>query len=164
VYKDLAVKYYNKALESGMVETDNLKAELDALQGSREFNKMAFRALKPSKPGAVHTGLDIHINFERNSDQLVGDYSILDELGEVMKEDGSISISLEGHTDKTGTLEYNDQLSLKRAATVKNYISDKFGIDPTRMQVAGYGYKYLIDADNPDGAKNRRVEVIKLSN
>jgi len=162
-YKALAIEFYNKAMESGHAETKVLKEELATLQQAREFNKIAFRALRPSKPGAVNTGLDMYINFERNSHKITGGLSILDELGEIMRENQSVQISLEGHTDSTGTLEYNDDLSLSRASTVKKYIMDKYNIDPSRMQVSGYGYKYPLNKNDPTGPLNRRVEVIKLT-
>lgn len=163
-YKKLAISYYEKALKAGKKESNIINDELGMLHNSRSFNKIAFRALRPSSPGAVNTGLDIHINFKRNSYDLTGDTSILDELGEVMMENDSVTISLEGHTDSTGTLEYNNELSVNRASVVQQYIVDNFNIDPSRMQVSGYGYKYLLDKKNPRGRLNRRVEVIKLSN
>lgn len=162
-YRSRALEYYSKAIESGPLEIDRISEELSMMQGSRKFNKIAFRALRPSQPGAVNTGLDIHINFKRNSSHLTDDVSILNELGEVMQENESVRISLEGHTDKTGSLEYNNELSVSRASAVKAYMVKKYNIDPSRMLVTGYGYKYLMDKKNPYGPLNRRVEVIKLS-
>lgn len=163
-YKAFAIKFYNKALQYYHRENEVLRKELASLHGTREFNTIAFRALRPSKKGAVNTGLDMYINFTRNSYQITGGLSILNELGEIMKKDTGIRISLEGHTDSTGTLEYNNDLSYARASTVKKYIMDNYYIEPSRIQVAGYGYKYLLDKNNPTGPLNRRVEVIKLSN
>lgn len=159
-YKSLAQNYYNQS--KGIKTSDTVNHEVIA-SSDRDFNKVAFRALRPSTAGAVNTGLDMRINFKRNSHELTGDTSVLDQLGEVMMEDKNVTISLEGHTDQTGTLDYNNQLSVERAQTVRNYISTKYGIDPSRMQVAGYGYSHLLDKSNPAGALNRRVEVIKLS-
>jgi len=163
-YKALATQYFEMALKSGKTEKNKLEVELATLQSNQEFNKIAFRALRPSEAGAVNTGLNMFINFKRDSYQLTGGVSVLDELGEVMRENESIKISLEGHTDKTGTLEYNDDLSLSRASTVKKYIIENYGINPSRMQISGYGYQHLLNTSNPDDASNRRVEVIKLTN
>ena len=163
-YKALAIKFYDKALKYRHTENKELKKELSTLKGTREFNKIAFRALRPSTKGAVNTGLDMYINFKRDSYQITDGFSFIDELGDIMKNNTSIQISLEGHTDTTGSLEYNNDLSLKRASSVKEYIMDKYHIESSRIQVAGYGYKYLLDKNNPAGSLNRRVEVIKLSN
>lgn len=161
-YKALAQTYYKKAV--AIKGSGEMSRELLALSSQRNFNKVAFRALRPSTTGAVYSGLDMRINFKRNSHELSGNTSVLDQLGEIMKEDESVTISLEGHTDNTGTLAYNNQLSVQRARTVREYIRDNYNIDASRMKVAGYGSEYLMDKKNPAGKYNRRVEVIKLSN
>ncbi len=163
LYRQQAIEFYEKAIQAPGKENASLRNEMTELRNSRAFSKIAFRALRPSTPGAVNSGLDMHINFARNSFQLSDNLSIIDALGQIMKENKNVTISLEGHTDKTGALEYNDALSVNRAVTVKQYIVEKYTIDPSRMQVAGYGYKYLLDKNNPDGRLNRRVEVIKLT-
>lgn len=43
------------------------------------------------------------------------------------------------------------------------YIVEKYDIDPSRMQVAGKKYKYVLDKKDPTGLLNRRVEFIKLT-
>jgi len=164
LFRQRAIVFYEKAIQAGGKKDQSLMNEMSDFQSSRTFSKIAFRALKPSKPGAVNSGLDMHIIFKRNSYRLGDDLSSIDTLGQIMKENETITISLEGHTDKTGALEYNDTLSLNRATTVMKYIIEKYTIDPSRMQVTGYGYKYLLDKNNPEGRLNRRVEVIKLTN
>jgi Outer membrane protein and related peptidoglycan-associated (lipo)proteins len=75
------------------------------------------------------------------------------------------SINLEtiiavGHTDWTGPEAYNQRLSERRAASVKNYLVSK-GIDPNRIYTEGKGESEPI-ADNrtrEGRAKNRRVEI-----
>lgn len=160
-YKNLAQTYYKKAM--AIKGSKTMSRELVALSSQRNFNKVAFRALRPSTAGAVNTGLDMRINFKRNSHDLSDNTYVLDQLGQIMKEDENITISLEGHTDQTGTLAYNNQLSVQRARTVRAYISENYDVNPSRMKVAGYGYKYLMDKNHPTGELNRRVEVIKLS-
>jgi outer membrane protein OmpA-like peptidoglycan-associated protein len=74
---------------------------------------------------------------------------------------------LEGHTDSTGTEEYNMELSLQRAETVRQgLIAGK--VSTERMSTRGFGEQYPIaENTNPDGspnpegqAKNRRVEIV----
>jgi OOP family OmpA-OmpF porin len=65
-----------------------------------------------------------------------------------------------GHTDSVGTDEYNQQLSVRRAESVKAYLVSK-GIESNRVYTEGKGEKQPV-ADNrmAEGrAKNRRVEV-----
>lgn len=88
----------------------------------------------------------------------------LDKLAKIMKEDTSTKVRVDGHTDATGTAEYNMWLSEKRAASVKNYLSDA-GISASRITTKGLGQTSPV-ADNktPEGReRNRRVEVIILN-
>lgn len=69
-------------------------------------------------------------------------------------------ITIAGHTDSTGAESYNQQLSMRRAIAVKNYLLDQ-GIDPSMLETIGYGESRPV-ADNAtaDGrAQNRRVEI-----
>ncbi len=69
-------------------------------------------------------------------------------------------IDIAGHTDSTGADTYNQDLSVRRANAVKNFLIDQ-GIDPRVMSTIGYGESRPI-ADNRTSegrAQNRRVEV-----
>ncbi len=76
-------------------------------------------------------------------------------------------IQLNGFTDSKGTDEYNLDLSERRAASVKQWLVNKGGIDAERLQTKGYGESQPVvpntkqnGLDNPIGRqKNRRVEV-----
>jgi peptidoglycan-associated lipoprotein len=70
-------------------------------------------------------------------------------------------IVLEGHADERGTEEYNLQLSNRRAATVKKYLTD-LGLKDKKLQTVGYGEnKPASEKRNEEGwAVNRRVEFV----
>lgn len=65
-----------------------------------------------------------------------------------------------GHTDTVAKQDYNDQLSLRRAATVKRMLVE-VGIDADRIAVQGRGERELLvpTADGVDEPRNRRVEI-----
>ncbi|HMR20358.1 MAG TPA: OmpA family protein [Sphingobacterium sp.] len=88
----------------------------------------------------------------------------LDKLARILKEDNSKKIRVDGHTDATGTAEYNLWLSEKRAASVKTYLSEA-GIAASRILTKGFGQtKPVADNKTPEGReRNRRVEVIILN-
>ncbi len=68
---------------------------------------------------------------------------------------------IEGHTDSTGSAEYNLDLSQRRADAVRRFLQLE-GIAATRMEASGYGMERPL-ADNADPAgrkKNRRVEIV----
>jgi outer membrane protein OmpA-like peptidoglycan-associated protein len=85
---------------------------------------------------------------------------ILDEAVQVLKQEGSVDIVVEGHTDSLGTDQYNLGLSRRRAETVRTYLVDH-GIAQSRITAEGLGEsKPLASNDTADGrAQNRRVEL-----
>ena len=69
-------------------------------------------------------------------------------------------IDVMGHTDSTGSDQYNLDLSRRRAESVANYLVGR-GVSRARIETIGYGEQYPIaDNSSPDGrAQNRRVEL-----
>lgn len=70
-------------------------------------------------------------------------------------------VTVEGFTDKTGTADYNEQLSKRRADQVVEYLVAKHNLPLYRVQVVGLGKENPVETGNrrADRAKNRRVEV-----
>jgi outer membrane protein OmpA-like peptidoglycan-associated protein len=73
----------------------------------------------------------------------------------------SLNISVVGHTDTAGDEEYNRQLSLKRARSVRTLLI-KRGVDPESIETSSHGEHNLLvkTGDNTHEPKNRRVEVV----
>jgi len=69
---------------------------------------------------------------------------------------------LAGHTDSKGSDEYNAGLSMRRAAAVKKYLVEEFGIAAHLMTPRGYGESQPIDTNDTEAGRqaNRRVEVV----
>jgi outer membrane protein OmpA-like peptidoglycan-associated protein len=85
----------------------------------------------------------------------------LNDVVSILKDNPSFKVQIDGHTDYVGTDEYNQDLSDRRAASVKAFFISK-GIDESRLASAGYGESRPV-ADNQTSAgrtKNRRVEMI----
>ena len=80
-----------------------------------------------------------------------------------MKENPDIKIEVRGHTDSTGTEEYNQKLSERRADSVIEYMI-KNGISPERLNSVGFGEKKPVTSnDTEEGrSKNRRTEIYIL--
>jgi len=79
----------------------------------------------------------------------------------VLKKYPELKVVIEGHTDNIGGKDYNQNLSMKRAESVKNYLIKKFDIGGSRLTAKGYGLSKPI-AGNKTAAgrqKNRRVEA-----
>ena len=84
----------------------------------------------------------------------------LDVFAEVLrgKKGTARQIKVTGHADASGTPEANQQLSVKRAEAVKEYLVSK-GADPTMLTIAGQGSKDPVNPANPLAPENRRVEI-----
>lgn len=90
----------------------------------------------------------------------------LDQLMNQVKGDSkSVFIEIEGHTDNTGSSEFNDRLGLERAESVKRYIYEQHQIPLHRINVISYGENKPVAPNNTrEGrAQNRRVVIRVLS-
>ena len=85
-----------------------------------------------------------------------GGYAELDRVANVLAQYPQTMIRVEGHTDQTGSEQYNLQLSERRANAVKNALTQK-GIDATRITPVGMGECCPVSSDN---AANRRVSMV----
>jgi len=87
-------------------------------------------------------------------------FTLLDEVATMLKENPQVElISVEGHTDSTGSADFNRKLSQQRADSVAKYLGKK-GVKAARMEPKGFGPDRPI-ADNetdPGRDANRRVE------
>lgn len=86
---------------------------------------------------------------------------VLDEAVATLKTEAAIRVVAEGHTDSTASEAYNQKLSERRAASVKDYLV-KGGIDASRIETAGFGESRPVASNSRvDGrAQNRRVELL----
>lgn len=95
-----------------------------------------------------------------SSDISSGFYPVLDDVALVLNEFNKSYVQVEGHTDSTGSDDYNQQLSQRRANSVANYLVSR-EVLPGRLIVRGYGESEPI-ADNSTShgrRENRRVEI-----
>jgi OOP family OmpA-OmpF porin len=85
---------------------------------------------------------------------------VLEQAKMILEEDSSVNFTVSGHTDSTGPEVYNQGLSERRAAAVKNWLVSN-GVSAARLEAVGYGEaqpKY--DNATREGRKlNRRVEL-----
>ena len=133
----------------------------------RYLDKTAIiRSLAPLEYLPGHSGrkrsVDLHIEFEFDSAVLpLRAHRQLDELAAALAspELRNACFTIAGHTDSSGAADYNKDLSIARAESVRHYLEDRYGLSPERFDVTGYGEERLKDPLAPDAAINRRVEV-----
>lgn len=87
-------------------------------------------------------------------------YSTLNTLGSTLTQYDQTRIRIAGHTDSRGSLQYNQELSVNRANSVRAYLQSQ-NVPPARMYAQGFGETRPIADNNTDigMAKNRRVEI-----
>ena len=78
-----------------------------------------------------------------------------------MQKSPKVKLDIQGHTDNVGTDQYNDDLSLRRAESVKKFLVSN-GIDEARLTTQGFGSSQPIATnDTEEGrAENRRIEFV----
>jgi outer membrane protein OmpA-like peptidoglycan-associated protein len=110
--------------------------------------------------------IDLEIRFDYNSANIAQNaLPDMNNLGKALSDPslkGSTFV-LAGHTDGAGGEDYNQDLSNRRADSVKRYLVDKFGLAPQNLVTAGYGKSRLKNKNNPAAAENRRVEVVNMA-
>jgi len=91
-------------------------------------------------------------------------FKTLKNIGQLLEEDPSLRLSIEGHTDNDGSEAHNSELSHNRSKAVVDYLVQNYGINTDRLEARGWGESKPIDTnDSPEGkANNRRVELVKL--
>ncbi len=106
-----------------------------------------------------------NIYFETGKSVLtVNSYEALDQVVRFLENNESVRLEISGHTDNTGSLKTNTNLSQARAKAVVDYIV-KSGIDGGRLEYKGYADSQPVAENNtPEGReRNRRVEFKVLS-
>ena len=125
-----------------------------------DYNRIEDIVKKHSKVAVEDNWVLIGVNFDFNKATLRPEsYPILDNAAEILLTHKEINVEIQGHTDQVGSDKYNEELSLKRAETVKKYLVAK-GVDASRLTAVGNGKKDLLfkDMDPVSRYYNRRVE------
>ena len=118
----------------------------------------------PVEPEPIATFVFENIKFVFDSSKQVlgGARAELQELADYLDALPSWSrLVIEGHTDSVGDVDYNEELSLRRARAVRNHLVSNFNVPADKIEVVGYGEAQPIaDNENYQGRQlNRRVEV-----
>jgi outer membrane protein OmpA-like peptidoglycan-associated protein len=115
---------------------------------------------RPSE-GEISVRLTNDILFDYNSASLRGaSRTTLNELAQNFRQYPDNRIVVEGHTDNTGSDQYNQRLSEQRASNVADYLIDN-GVAAGAITVFGYGEsRPKVTNDSAEGRQqNRRVEI-----
>jgi len=129
-------------------QSARLQAEVDQLKA------------RPTPRGLVMTLGDVLFNTGR-AELNPGANRKLDQLAQFLNEHKERRVQIDGFTDSVGTDSYNEELSQRRANSVKSALLSR-GVDSSRIGTEGYGKAYPVANNVDSGGRqlNRRVEVV----
>jgi outer membrane protein OmpA-like peptidoglycan-associated protein len=109
-------------------------------------------------------GVNVRIEFAFDSAALDdAQKPKLQKLCNVMKKADIQLFRIIGHTDASGSDDYNERLSRLRAEEVQRFFINDCGIEASRLEAVGLGERFLLEDYDPDSDQNRRVEFQALS-
>jgi outer membrane protein OmpA-like peptidoglycan-associated protein len=145
-----------QAKEASFVDTlRNRKTRSLSLGEREEIAELA--ATKPK--------IDLEIRFDYNSADINrSSMPAVQELGKALSnaslKDSTFVVA--GHTDAVGGEAYNQDLSERRADTIKKYLTEKYGLNGANLVTVGYGKTKPKDPNAPMDPVNRRVQVVNM--
>jgi outer membrane protein OmpA-like peptidoglycan-associated protein len=146
------------AAEGRFVETLRNRKTRSLSSGERE----EIATITADKPN-----IDLEITFDYNSaDISTSSLRNVQALGQALSNPnikGSTFV-VAGHTDAIGGEAYNQDLSERRADSIKRYLVNKFGIASNDLVTVGYGKSKPKDPNAPMDPANRRVQVVNMAN
>jgi outer membrane protein OmpA-like peptidoglycan-associated protein len=172
---DNADAYYERGLlHAYMMNNEQAKADMETASslGHKKAREWLDPDLRKKGTQYIHLGnylpskRDPIVLFDFNRSEIkLPYYSLLDEIGTVLKETlTDIKIVIAGYCDSIGAEKYNEGLSERRAEAVSNYLSKKYSVAPDRIIMKAYGEGGAIASNETEGgrAQNRRVEMLGI--
>ncbi|MCJ7500866.1 OmpA family protein [bacterium] len=136
-------------VESKPMETGLVKVDADAL--ADEIDRTGHASIY-----GIYFDTD-KADVKPESEQALG------EIARLLGNRPDLKLYVVGHTDSVGSLDYNKDLSVRRARAVVEVLTGKYGIAKNRLWGEGVGPLVPVLTNSSDGgrAKNRRVELVK---
>jgi outer membrane protein OmpA-like peptidoglycan-associated protein len=114
---------------------------------------------------AMLPNLTVEIQFDFDSDRIMPrSYYTVGRIADALHHPQLLGFkfAVVGHTDAKGKREYNLKLSQRRADAVVEALTTTFRVDGSQLVALGLGEEQPQDASSPDGAVNRRVQLLNL--
>jgi outer membrane protein OmpA-like peptidoglycan-associated protein len=165
----LKPKPLTRGLSSGQQIDPAVKARetsfVDSLRNRKSRSLSLGEREEIAEIAATKPKIDLEIQFDYNSAAIrTSSMPAVQELGKALSNaslKGSTFV-VAGHTDAIGGEAYNQDLSERRADTIKKYLTDKYGIAGANLVTVGYGKTKPKDPNAPMDPVNRRVQVVNM--
>lgn len=158
------IRMYTDQVPSAGEMADLMFPELSS--GQNETVKTRSIQFGVKKGPEESVSIAMPINFDYDSADIRPDSKpYLDQIGIMMNMEKLLSqnIIIEGHTDATGSDEYNQHLSEYRAHSVREYLMTKHNITSDRLQIIGKGETEFLPGRDPNDPLNRRVQFYRTN-
>jgi outer membrane protein OmpA-like peptidoglycan-associated protein len=113
----------------------------------------------------IKPSIDVEVNFDYGSSN-IGQSALpnVTALGKALSNEDlkGNTFLIAGHTDGAGSTPFNQDLSERRADSIKRYLVDHFNIPAQNLVAVGYGKSKLKNAKYPAASENRRAQVVNL--
>lgn len=132
-------------------------------QQAKLHDRLASTGVSVTRDGDnIYLNMPSDITFAVNESNIQGGfYETMSSVALVLKEFDKTGVSVYGHADASGSDEYNQGLSERRALSVSNYLASQ-GVSGDRLRAVGFGESRPIADNNSESgrAANRRVEIV----
>lgn len=149
-------------LESQISDLDRRVGQVDA-KAERALNTFGNLRLQRKLVLSMKEGAQFAFNSAVFTEQTKREIDgFLSDLKNDLKDSDSAVYLVAGHTDNTGSDNYNYELGAKRASSVARYLITQKGLDPTRIVTVSYGESAPLENNSTRQGreKNRRVEIL----
>jgi outer membrane protein OmpA-like peptidoglycan-associated protein len=139
---------------------------IDSLRNRKTRSLSSSEREEIAEAASTKPKIDLEIQFDYNSAEIsTASMPSVQALGRALSNPnlkGSTFV-VAGHTDAVGGEAYNQDLSERRADTIKRTLTEKYGIAGTDLVTVGYGKSKPKDATAPTDPANRRVQVVNMA-
>ncbi len=147
--------------EAARAEAERIRREAEAEMNRLEDALGQIAETRRTALGLVMNLGEDSLKFDFDKSELrAGNKELLSRIAGILMTSSDYTVSVNGHTDDVGSVEYNIGLSERRAIAVRNYFVEA-GIDDSILTVEGFGKSQPLVQGTSDEArtKNRRVEL-----
>ncbi len=154
-----------QARAQGQAQVAEQQAQLQRQQSDQLEKQLSDLKAQQTNQGNVMLTMP-DVMFATNQATLTpGAMLSIDKLADILKQNPNETVYIEGHTDNTGSAEYNRRLSAERADAVRDALIQR-GVSADRIMAQGFGESFPVTSNDTQAGRqmNRRVDIVITGN